>query len=309
MRTPKVVKSITAPSNCDSIEVGKDKVFVGMYNYDESSSVRGGGYLLLDRDGDIVVTELNENFGCLDAVWRSDNLVATACSDGYIRTIDSANGAIVETIGLTESPGSAERTDNILMALSDNGTHIAAISAKGQLVILDGSHGEAVMDIPAAHDPVIESWTCALGPKECNLVASGADDCCLKLWDVRSGTNVMTNKRSHQTGVTTVRFMSETELISGSYDERIRRFDIRNIIQPVTEEKSIGGVWRLKPCDDLLFVAACYGGCQVVALDTFKPVCEPHLEHKSMAYGISPINSSRAMSCSFYDHLIQVWQF
>lgn len=307
MSSPTTIKSVSAPLNCDSVETGPNgAIFVGMYNYDEASSVRGGGFLLLDNSGDITYTYTDTQFGCLDAIWLNESFVKMACSDGIMRVLDSDSKTIRSETPVTKNAGSAENTENILMAISANTHNTAVISAKGQLIVLD-EHMNITMDA-VAHDPVMESWTCALAP-ESGLVASGADDCCLKLWDIRTAENVMTNRRTHLTGVTTLKFMSDTELLSGSYDERIRRFDIRNLNQPITEVRSIGGVWRLKPLNDLLYVAACYGGCQIVRLDDFTPISAPYTQHKSMAYGISPINSSTAISCSFYDRIIHMWQF
>ncbi len=315
MSSPRTLASVTAPLNCDCVEVGPDggEVFVGMYNYDEQSSVRGGGFLMMQTRGDIVHTHTSPDFGVLDAVWasfpdHSKSCIFMACSDGMLRVFDSVSSTVVFSTPVTNNAGTAANTENILMAVSTNSNLSAVISAKGQLVVLDKKNFTSVLNVPNAHDPVIESWTCALAP-EAGTVATGADDCCLKLWDIRSGENTLINKKSHQTGVTTLKFMSDTELLTGSYDERIRRFDIRNLSQPITEVRSIGGIWRIKPHNELLFVAACYGGCQVVSLDDFRPVSGPFIAHNSMAYGISPINDNTAISCSFYDRAIQIWQF
>jgi hypothetical protein len=78
---------------------------------------------------------------------------------------------------------------------------------------------------------------------------------------------------------------------------------------PVIEKKTIGGVWRLKPREDQLFVAACYGGCVVVGSVDFEPLVTEYTEHESMAYGIGALSNNSAVSCSFYDKLVQFWSF
>jgi WD40 repeat protein len=107
-------------------------------------------------------------------------------------------------------------------------------------------------------------------------------------------------------GTTCVEFLDENTLLSGCYDDRIRKFDLRHLAVPVSEFKSIGGIWRMKPHSGKLYVAACYGGCQVLRLDTFDLV-EEYKGHESMVYGIGALGDSNVVSCSFYDKSIRFW--
>jgi diphthamide biosynthesis protein 7 len=188
---------------------------------------------------------------------------------------------------------------------------IATITAKGELSIVSDWAAEPVK--VQAHSPILESWSCALSP-DTKLVGTGSDDCVLKIWDSRclkEGPSIQ-NEKSHSMGVTCIEFLQgdSHHLLTGSYDDRIRRFDLRNLSQPVLERKTIGGVWRLKPWEnDRLFVAACYGGCTVVRMDDFEPIVTNYTEHQSMAYGIGALSINCVVSCSFYDKLVQFWCF
>jgi diphthamide biosynthesis protein 7 len=313
LSTPKTTKSIRCEHNCDSIEVNsrEDKIFVGMYEYEESSSSRGGGYLVLDKDGNTVSESLSRKYGALDAKWIKDDFVLVACSDGIVRKVCGDDGSIVGEFPVVDSPGSVN-TANILMTIdtatnSDGSLTIATITAKGELSVVNNGVVEKVQ----AHSPVFESWTCAVNPSLPTMIGTGSDDCVLKIWDSRSlQSPVLENKRAHSMGVTCIEFLADgNELLTGSYDERIRRFDIRNMSHPVIEKKTIGGVWRLKPREDQLFVAACYGGCVVVGSVDFEPLVTEYTEHESMAYGIGALSNNSAVSCSFYDKLVQFWSF
>jgi diphthamide biosynthesis protein 7 len=133
----------------------------------------------------------------------------------------------------------------------------------------------------------------------------------MKVWDARSSDLVHQDKRSHSMGVTCLEFLSDNIILTGSYDERIRKFDLRNPSVPLVEFKSIGGIWRLKPCEKYLLVAACYGGCQILAEDecSYKYVVPEYKGHDSMAYGIASLGEGKAVSCSFYDRSVQFWSF
>jgi diphthine methyl ester acylhydrolase len=74
-----------------------------------------------------------------------------------------------------------------------------------------------------------------------NLVYSGADDCHLKGWDIRIPCSpVLVNRKSHMAGVCCIQPSptNEFEVGTGSYDDRARVFDVRNMQYPVEE------VWR-----------------------------------------------------------------
>ena len=298
-------REVKAAFNCDSVEISPrhDNVFVGMYEYDESSSNRGGGFLILNGQGEIK-KEFNADFGCLDAKWLDEDRITIACSDGIIREYAMHADKLESETPVVDEP-SSRITANILMTIDTNDRFTAVISAKGELALCE----QGIMKSKwVAHSPVLESWCCALRPSG-NMVVTGSDDCSLKYWDIGTGELIHHDKKNHTLGTTCIEFLNDHQMLSGSYDERIRLFDIRRLDLPLEEAKSIGGIWRLKASYDKLYVAACYGGCQVLNLNTLQPIVEEYANHKSMAYGIHPSGPNSAVSCSFYDRSIQYWSF
>ena len=106
-----------------------------------------------------------------------------------------------------------------------------------------------------------------------------------------------------------------------SYDEKVRFFDTRNLLKPLSELQVGGGVWRLKwhsapeRQDDLL-VACMHDGFKVVnrsrGADT--TILKEFREHASLAYGAdwyvppgAPSAETKVASCSFYDHKLCLW--
>ncbi|PHJ24293.1 wd g-beta repeat-containing protein, partial [Cystoisospora suis] len=201
----------------------------------------------------------------------------------------------------------------------DDGRLVAACCSNGYASIVKDLE---FVDLSwKAHD--IETWCIVFDPhSRGNVLATGADDCTVCLWDIRCGfgnkgskcgglaaeetgvsaTCSFRNHRSHSMGVTAATFCcSDPHLIlTGSYDENVRVFDRRQLHTAVDSFKVSGGVWRLKwssfPSgnaeDRLLLVAACHGGCEVWKASPggqgFKRLA--HFSgHESMAYGIAAL--------------------
>mmetsp|Transcript_11316 Transcript_11316/g.16624 ORF Transcript_11316/g.16624 Transcript_11316/m.16624 type:complete len:375 (-) Transcript_11316:16-1140(-) len=172
-----------------------------------------------------------------------------------------------------------------------------------------------------------EVWTCCFASNDhqsenTERILSGGDDCQLKLWDLRliddssHNTAVGTN-RDFDAGITAVSYHPSKEHIFavGSYDEQVRLFDVRNIMEPLKCIDVGGGVWRIKwqqssTTTDTLLVAAMHGGCRILNVNddgNCKTVRKEFVEHKSMAYGADWIAKNVAASCSFYDRQVFLW--
>lgn len=301
-----LISKSVAPFNCDSVEVNneRNKVFIGMYQYEESTAERGGGYQIYNEHGCLLFSS-QQNIGYLDAKWTTDDLIVCACSDGIIRWVNGDQNTVVQQVTTVSTPSNSN-TGNIIMTVDAVLDLTASITAKGQLTLIKDR--TAIISSWEAHSPVVESWACDLSP-DGRLIASGSDDCTLKFWDARTTDLVHNDRKNHSMGTTCIEFLSENTVLSGSYDDRIRKFDLRNLSSPIDEVKTVGGVWRLKPHDGLLFVAACYGGCQILNLETLKPIADEYKGHDSMAYGIDYLGTNKVVSCSFYDRSIQFWTF
>eukprot|EP00804_Cyclotella_cryptica_P002507 CCRYP_018444-RB/>CCRYP_018444-RB protein AED:0.05 eAED:0.05 QI:27/1/1/1/0.5/0.2/5/1824/463 len=187
-----------------------------------------------------------------------------------------------------------------------------------------------------------EVWTCSFLRGDANVVMSGADDCSLKLWDIRQTTKP-THKISSEefeAGVTAISSHPAVNYIfaAGSYDEYVRVYDSRMTREPLGKVHVGGGVWRIKwhPLSgkdegrgyNKLLVAAMHGGCRVVDCHGFSrqevdgdnrggisaEIVSSFTAHESMAYGADWICfhepsdcREAAASCSFYDRQVFLW--
>lgn len=176
-----------------------------------------------------------------------------------------------------------------------------------------------------AHD--FELWAASFDIQQPMLVYTGSDDCKFSCWDLRNGASnlVFQNKKAHRMGVCCIAKSPSdpNTLLTGSYDECLRIWDVRSTSLPVIES-SIGlggGVWRIKhhPSIPGLVLTACmhngfgivkFGGDQVRVVETYN-------KHGSLAYGADWQRGDRVAdgkrtsvavaTCSFYDRLLRVW--
>ena len=111
---------------------------------------------------------------------------------------------------------------------------------------------------------------------------------------------------------------------TGSYDERLRFWDLRSLAAPVLtrELPTGGGVWRVKwhpTCPGALLIANMHAGfCTVRAKPPEQAeVVEVYSEHESLGYGAdwwfggAPEGRGGGdvvATCSFYDNLLHVWE-
>lgn len=166
-----------------------------------------------------------------------------------------------------------------------------------------------------------EAWTCAFDKYNDNLVFSGGDDALLKVYDVRNKSSVQTN-RSHTAGVTSLLSNTAKEycLLTGSYDEYLRIFDLRQFKHPLAQLNLGGGIWRLKPAPqghNLILSACMYHNFSVVHFDPLNSdplyLSATIIDHESICYGADWCPSVNSITdqnlvelfmatCSFYDH-------
>lgn len=187
-----------------------------------------------------------------------------------------------------------------------------------------------------------ECWSIAFNPWDPCQLFSGADDQCLKGWDLRcidsssdstssSMAAISVDKTSHEAGVTAISFSpwDENMLVTGSYDGFLRFWDLRKLGQgrnakPVSTTDIGGGIWRIKwhPTCPVMAVAGMHSGAHIVpSTSTTKFFHLRYEGHESMVYGIDwcrdfTSNAGQKeeqqswgtlMSCSFYDHSVHYW--
>lgn len=179
----------------------------------------------------------------------------------------------------------------------------------------------------------LEAWAAATDAWHPSLLHSGGDDCAYRLWDIRQGFKAPAwqSSKAHGAGVCCVASSPYQEhySVTGSYDDRLRLWDLRAPQRPVqlAEVNMGGGVWRTKwhPTDARLLLAACmYNGFAVLRVDGTSQDLSiaATYEHKpgALSYGadwcreaLSLGSSSKggcgslAATCSFYDRQLHLW--
>ena len=195
------------------------------------------------------------------------------------------------------------KSDKPLISISDSKGKVHIVDFSEQTVILrQDCHG-------------FEAWITAFNVWDEKMFFTGGDDCKLKAYRIEqdSALPAFVIGREHQAGVTSLLCdtFSEHILYSGSYDEQLRTWDIRNPKSPVTSVLLGAGVWRIKqPLSDsnLLATATMGNGFHIIDKKEME-VLAHYEEHDSLAYGVDWHSSDHTIlaSCSFYDHLLKVW--
>ncbi|KAF4657447.1 Diphthine methyltransferase [Perkinsus olseni] len=338
----------TAPFHPDVVEadlVHQERLAVGMYEFDEATGAREGGLMILDSADGTVLSEMTgtDCTGVLDVRWTGSTSLAACTAEGGLEFFTVAkDGRKVEcTSKIPVFDGEGPKAVAIGLDVSEGGRRIASMATGGEVALVDGCKGK-VLHSWQAHDPKMESWTCCMSP-DGSLLATGGDDCRMKLWDVRtpntdrpvlrgfnltSGTQVLSDRREHEAGITAYLFVEDgRRILTGSYDENVRVWDLRygiadsacdaTAMQCVVRQAAIGGVWRMKRSltgKDLL-IAGCYGGCEVWRFEDLLEGREAerigeYTGHDSMAYGItSASRDGGVVSCSFYDNAVHRWSY
>ncbi|GBB98557.1 hypothetical protein RclHR1_03260015 [Rhizophagus clarus] len=199
-------------------------------------------------------------------------------------------------------------------------TSIVVSQSDGNVVVLsvDNQFGIHETNKWMAHD--FEAWIATFNYWDTNLIYTGGDDCLFKGWDLRiSQSTPLFSSKKHQAGVCSIQsnHHSEHHLITGSYDENILLWDTRSMKRPINDHNVGGGVWRLKwhPTKKNYFLAACmHNGFHVIKVeeDITMKTTNSFMKHESLAYGVdwdySDQRTSLIASCSFYDHIIHLWE-
>ena len=85
----------------------------------------------------------------------------------------------------------------------------------------------------------LEAWAAATDHWHPTLLHSGGDDCAYRLWDSRQGFEapVWQNSKAHGAGVCCVASSPYQEhlAITGSYDDRLRVWDLRAPLRPLLQ--------------------------------------------------------------------------
>ena len=259
--------------------------------------------------------------GILDMKWDSlGTSLFTANSNGGISKYSFSQDANLQLVKDVVFDGSLICTSLDILSGSSVESVLASFTS-GMIVVFD-VHSDSYISSWKGHD--FDAWIVAKDFWCSNTVYSGGDDCRLRTWDLRSPANPVHTSKAHTMGVCSVQSskLREFTLLTGSYDEQILVWDTRNRKKPLCDVDAGGGVWRLKwhPYLENVFLSACmYSGFNVFKTDSFLEFYSTHFynEHSSIAYGADWIISendrgteaeSLIATCSFYDHLLNVWR-
>ncbi|TIC02443.1 WD40 repeat-like protein [Wallemia mellicola] len=297
-----------------------DLYAVGTYELVETKTNEQGLISHQERQGECILYDCKERKfnvidskstpGTLDIKWMKD-FIAVVDAKGYL-SVDKYENKKLKQLSLVDC-----KSDNQSLALSLDWSNsrkevepIVAVSMSDGRALTVNSATEQVLVDWQAHD--YETWIAAWDHYKPNdIIYTGADDCVLKCWDLRSGvdTPIASNKR-FEGGVTTIANSPHDQNIIavGSYDENLRIFDKRNINKPINSIKTSGGIWRIKfsEVENMRMVMAnMYGGFDVVNYQT--NVIEYTNSDHNLAYGVDWNRDGLIMSASFYDKKGMLW--
>ncbi|CAE7185214.1 wdr85, partial [Symbiodinium necroappetens] len=299
----------------------------GTYEHVEETNQRKGALVFASIEQcdqshqySLLRTQVIESPGVYDIAWGPDgSVLATACADGCVRLCSQSRGVLHEASNVSEQ---------ILthLCFGAGGDGLAAVGQDGKCyhLKLDASGFQKLAE-KQQHD--LEAWCVDVSPAEPDLVLSGADDGHVAVWDVREpDAPALRNRRSHEAGVTALAFnpFNPLQVASGSYDERLRLFDLRKLTaEPVAKTGRLGdGAYQIAwhpRWRGILAVAAMRCGFPLFRLDDAGFECltayaadAPEGTHGSLGYGISwqfaaSSETSLAASASFYDRSVHLW--
>ncbi|KAL0304669.1 UNVERIFIED_CONTAM: Diphthine methyltransferase [Sesamum calycinum] len=159
------------------------------------------------------------------------------------------------------------------------------------------------------------------------LVYTGSDDCKFSCWDLRDDPSnlVFQNKEAHTMGVCCIAKSPSDPytLLTGSYDEYLRIWDVRSTSKPVNESSIClgGGVWRIKHHPSTrtsLDGFVCTMDLQLLNLMGIKSKLLNNTTNMTHLHtvqigkeesicGRDKKKSPVIATCSFYDRLLHVW--
>ncbi|XP_043813434.1 diphthine methyltransferase homolog isoform X2 [Manihot esculenta] len=298
---------------------------------------RSGSISLFDVDADDGRFDLFhrvETAGIFDIKWNPVGgavdrpMLAQADADGCLRIHDLECSSDGEKGGVLREISGEKISSSMCLCLDWNpsATSISVGLSNGSVSIV--SFSESQLDVSQewkAHD--FELWATSFDMHQPQLVYTGSDDCKFSCWDLRDSPPNMAfqNSKAHKMGVCCIAKCpsNPNTLVTGSYDEYLRLWDVRSISKPVNETSIHlgGGVWRVKhhPYIPGLVLAACmHNGFAIVKIEDDKgELIETYGKHGSLAYGADwqrrelaqedKQKSNVVATCSFYDRLLRVW--
>ena len=252
-------------------------------------------------------------------------MLVAACADGCVRLYSQNGLELHEPFRLSD-----QILTHVCFGAGAEPNGLAAVGQDGKCYHLKlGEAGFCKLTERQQHD--LETWCVEVSPAEPHLILSGADDGHLAAWDLRApDVPALRNRRAHEAGVTALAFnpSNRWQLASGSYDERLRLFDMRKLTaEPLAKTDRLGdGAYQVSwhpYWPGILAVAAMRCGFPVFRVDDAGLAClatyasdAAEGTHGSLGYGIGwqfsasetcSSDVSMAASASFYDCSVHLW--
>jgi WD40 repeat protein len=185
-------------------------------------------------------------------------LLASASGDGSIKIWGVDSGECLTTIqvegGFVSSVAFSPTENLIAGSCGDNAVRIwdfsnLIISQKSKMVLQSEDEPIKLLHTLQGHSNRV--WSVAFSPQG-HLLASGSEDCQIKVWNVETG-NCSNTLKGHKSRIQSVAFSPKNSVLaSGSYDETVKIWDLESgdclqSLQPsrLYEGMNISGVFGL----------------------------------------------------------------
>ena len=332
----KVYAKLDTKLPADCVEVGPrtrsgDVVLAcGTYHLDESTKIKSGHIGLYTASTTSKTITRGDTYGesaIFNMRWCEDRLGAVTADARFrlYRLRDQDESPSLEHLGSKTSSEESKR-------LSVHYTSLAWNPYDKSQACVSHSNGNlsswSVDDMKCVHEWRAHSYegghagaeVWSVSYFDSNVLLSGADDTKLKTWDLRDPTRAsLVCSGHHEMGVTAIRILkgAPNAIITGSYDERIRMFDIRSLRKGSISSISCGGgVWQIRSatCGDVenRFVSACMrGGISHVSISSDRGLVLESSQpfDKELMYGVTCVDSTQNLNagCSFYEHTLYLF--
>ena len=311
------------------------------YHLDKETQKKTGGIFFFNiSDQKKLIPIDTENilldYGILDIKFSKNNsLIFTANSD-YSYTIFNLNNNSQNKIYLDNDNINEEKKKitNDVIEKNSKEEKIYLGANDGNIFIEDLQTSKNILKIPNAHEYGI--WSIYL-LDEGNIFLSGGEDAQIKIWDIRCEggktdyKNINKNNKTYQSSINFIDKLkcdsTNNTLITGSYDEKMVLFDIRNFHKELKSIKTEHSIWDMKQSiindKNLLLMASIYEGFNIWEIELNNDYNMKHILrlpvtknkdifHGTIVYGVdikSNKNDIDILSCSFYDNLMMYWNY
>ncbi len=317
----------------------KIKALSAGYHLDKETQKKTGGIFFFDitQDNKLVPLESEHiflDYGILDIKFSKNNSNIFTANSDYSYTIFNFNSNnkkyLIDDIEKNEEK---KKITNDVIEIDSKEEKIFLGTNDCHIYVEDLSTQKNILKIQNAHEYGI--WSIYLLDE--NIIASGGEDAYIKLWDIRCKEGQIEYKKinsSNKSYESSINYISNLKcdlsnniLITGSYDEKIVLFDIRNFPKEFKTIKTEHSVWDMKQClindTNLLLMSSIYEGFNIWEIDPVNNYNMKHnlrlpltknkdIYHGSIVYGIdikTNNNNIDILSCSFYDNLMMYWNY